>query len=806
MIVHKNNNNKESDKDFIRWYEHEFLNRTIQKSTPLYEFVKNNVKFQYSSAIRDFTVKYLKKYVWIDTLNTIVTVFKLRNTNSNEHAVIYGFLYSIVDKDKKITHTYYCCGPSLLSRDGEYRQRILLYNGLSDIIKRYKKIWNALEEHILYKIENLPWNYYTEYFYPTIKQQEIEPIMIASINKERFPIKFLIISWFVELFNIINNIPVNHVNQTYINSMGWKNSETMKADKKFYDILINNVGLAPVLQLRHELSAYKVSNELGSLKMGQKLTPLNISEIQNPFNIKYKPWREFLISEKVQDLAINGICKGFPYISDYFYLKDIRKTLFDNVIQYTKLEHSDLAMNITRLMIEAQRATYQTTDIVSPIRKKNKKSKVDIAQSSIDEINFWLSEKFKILYEKINDPIEYSKRNIIMTEVALGIIGEYVGRTFYDFLLLNNPKTGSEFYIDETGDALNNYEIWAKYMFEYVYTLLAMNIHNGVIHGDLHLNNGTIHPLYFKDMCDLDKLGNKKPHMLYILKSHQDSEEEIVYAFPSKQYHSCIIDFSRSVIRPSMVDKYEDFNIIESKNIKIFKQGQIKLLDDDDKSIFHKEQVIRILGMIEYNFPELYAENKTQLEILIFNSLEELFPLLTAIDIYRFSCEIKKYLMSIESNKSPQVKLINKINNISCNIFTSKLKEIINDPSKIMIKDYQRYSNWIILNECFSEFIVMSTNENIKDTNFYKDILQKEKTIIDVDCLSNKITYSLDRYETFPEFLKHTKKMNDNGKISLHNKHKKDLVDNIRINIENTKRDNLKIISLIAKRHKEKYF
>ena len=45
------------------------------------------------------------------------------------------------------------------------------------------------------------------------------------------------------------------------------------------------------------------------IELGQKLIPLNISEAQNPFNIIYKPWREFLISQRVQDLVINGVAK-----------------------------------------------------------------------------------------------------------------------------------------------------------------------------------------------------------------------------------------------------------------------------------------------------------------------------------------------------------------------------------------------------------------------------------------------------------------------------------------------------------------
>ena len=132
--------------------------------------------------------------------------------------------------------------------------------------------------------------------------------------------------------------------------------------------------------LRHDLNVYSISPSSGSLKVGQKLIPLNISEVQNPFNIKYKPWREFLISEKIQDLIINGICKGYPFIGDYFYIKDIRKTIFDNYVQYMKLEHSEQATFITRKLIEARRATYYTAE--QPIIGRELKKRVNETQDA----------------------------------------------------------------------------------------------------------------------------------------------------------------------------------------------------------------------------------------------------------------------------------------------------------------------------------------------------------------------------------------------------------------------------------------
>ena len=837
------------EEEYKKWLFYEFKNRIFQKDIPMYNFIKEHINNKYNPINREYAAKYLKKYIWIDSLNTIITTFKLRDTSDpNYNSIIYAFLYSVIESDgekkNKVKHTYFCCGPSLLSRDGEYRQRLIKYNTIEIVIKKYNKLWNRLENYILRKLKDMPWNYDTEYFFPTIKIQKIEPIMIIDINSKRLQIKFLIASWFAELFNFVNKLPINHINKLYLKIMGFSDKNIFNKDKDFYHKLEQEFGKTEIFKLRHDLNVYSSYPELGSLKIGQKLIPLNISEVQNPFNIKYKPWREFLISEKIQDLIINGICKGFPYIGDYFYIKDIKKTIFDNYVQYLKLEHSEQAIYIARKLMEAQMATYFTME--QPIESKfikNKKGvlsknksklytetgekiktlyKLESEKSnkqetgeSLKEISMWLSDKFKRLYEKIDDPIEYSKRDLIMSEVAFGVISEFVGRSFFDFLLLNNRKTGSHFYISETGDVLNDYDIWAKYIFEYIYDLLSLNLHMGIIHGDLHLNNTTVHPMFYKDNLDIDLLQSegKIPYMLYVLKPHHSSNESIVFGFPSKQYHSCIIDYSRSIIRPSMIHLYKDFNIKVAKDIKLVKNGPIQLLNKDDYVPFNKDQICRILLLIENLFPDMYEKYHDKLEILITNYIEQLFPLLTAIDIYRFTSEIIKFFNSDKHpekkkiQNSKQFKLINDINHKSGTYLTDKLVNILDNPNLLENDEYKTYANWDILNEFFSEFIIMTTHENEwKQSEFYRSLINKRITIIDISFLHNKIIYSMDSYSQFPDFLKYTKIMDKDGKIKFWDPHHKDPSEFLRKKIEADKKKNLKVISLIAARHKEKFF
>ena len=78
-----------------------------------------------------------------------------------------------------------------------------------------------------------------------------------------------------------------------------------------------------------------------------------------------------------------------------------------------------------------------------------------------------------------------------------------------------------------------------KYIFEFVYNLLAMNIHLGLIHGDLHLNNGTIHTLFNNAMLkkhDITEKDSENMYMGYVLKPDEYSPDEVMFAFPSKFY------------------------------------------------------------------------------------------------------------------------------------------------------------------------------------------------------------------------------------------------------------------------------
>ena len=147
MVKIKKKVQKNIEEEYEQWIGNEFKERTIRLKNPMNKFISNNINLEYCSSIaRDYTANYLKNYVWINSMDTIITAFKLRDVNMyNKNPIIYGFLYSNIKnlniddkslsktpKKLKIVHTYFCIGPSLLSQDGEFRQRIILYSSLNN--------------------------------------------------------------------------------------------------------------------------------------------------------------------------------------------------------------------------------------------------------------------------------------------------------------------------------------------------------------------------------------------------------------------------------------------------------------------------------------------------------------------------------------------------------------------------------------------------------------------------------------------------------------------------------------------------
>lgn len=707
----------------------------------------------------------------------ITTAFKLTDPSILGSEIIYGFMYTNLKKNissgiyigtERLVHQIYCTSASLLSRDGEYRQRMNPVFTITKIITEFQDLWNDIEEYVNKKIEKYKWNIFTECFYPKDELKEYSEELETDIVSRRFDIIFLVACWFLEWSNIIRNIKINHTNRLYKSIMRFKDKEEVEETYKFYENINNKYGPATVYMLYNNLSCFTPSVTIGresQMKIGQKIIPLNLSEIQNPFNIRYKPWREYLILEKIQDFVINNICSGVPLLGDYFYIKNARKTLFDNFVQYMKLEHSEQAIAIARKLIDAQRSTFKPKSMDMHINsnystpskrnenliKSYKEYDSDVQDpDSFKEIEEWLSGKFRLLYEKISDPVEYAREEIIMSEIAIVFISEYTGRTFYDAL---NLTISNENYRENTGNMYENYDIWSKYIFELIYTLYCLNSLEGIIHGDLHLNNFTLHPLYFAKRSETQDYS--KTYMIYALdKNH-------FYAFPSRNYHTVVIDFSRAIIRPSMLDKFENFEIQNAKKLKSELKDRIILIKPEERAEFFYEQIIRIIKLYEEHFPDFIATKKSQMSILLLNNFDLLFPILGGWDTYMSINNMMLYFkrVAIDKKYPDQFKLLEDILAICENDLTTIMEKYLDNPKSISLSSIQ-YTNRKILDSCFKKYSLITPTSNSVDEFI------KKNEILDISYYENKRLYGLVTFDTFSDVTKYIKVIDDKGEVT----------------------------------------
>ena len=742
-----------------------------QKYQELWKFnPMNNIKnlpinIEHSSIIRMFNLNILKYINLYNSMDTIVIVFKLYDGNINKetnYAILFAYLYESavikIESKRRVNFSFYSCGPSYISCDGEYRSKFNWFNNV-EISKTilFRQLWIDLEDYVKNKCISRKWINTISYFYPKINEERKNIEIELLIKEKKINMTLLVISWFNETYNAMFNLQEIHINENF-KEIFYKYAEE---DIEFLKLIIKKYDSNTIENFKSYISINNkksLHNKIDNLYLNQgiKMIPLNIKEVQDPIKLKYKPWREFLITQRTGDLVINAIAPGFAIIGDWMYIKNSKKGLFDNISQYKKMQHSEIAKDIVHILYEAQRNTYFA------------KSTIDVESKSEKRFKEWVSGKFKKLNEKINNSIDYCIEDIIMSELTLAFTSEYLGRTIADTIKIIEFNEKYDSYI---GNPLSNkgYDYFAKYMFEICYNLYCMNTKLGIIHNDLHLNNAVLGAIYYSSYKD--KMKIKNPSVLYVV----DNEHQ--YLFPTTGYYTGIIDFSRSIIH------YEKYNLFQDQSLPKTYNIVSNVVE------FKNNEINNLLNIFIQMFPSRIKQ-KEELVVLFKNHYESVFRLLTTMDIYIFSLRMIKILN--ESNYKVNkkcIELLDQMNKLSEFYITTEMNHLINNPenySKIILN--REYPIHTIMEKCFYEYI----NSN------------KKTTIIDIFVHSNEIKYSLDKYELFPPIIKEFNTIVNNKVV------RNDVVSNnrkiIREYYENIKTKNLDMMNYISKRHLEKIY
>lgn len=752
---------KEREKDdFDRWLAYMFTKMNTADYVPewvhkklreVYRFDRDNSFIHQVKKMRR-----LKKGTFIDPVNYICTVLTARNVKTGITAN-YGFIYST---DFKYYNRYsmhkaaknpvffsYCIAPSLLSADGEYRNRLLKFEQFAFISETYAREIESLEKNMAHKIERYELSLECENFFPQIEHEALAEQLDYYLVQYAVQAKFFALFWLVEIHSLSINMQENHqnpkFNQIFFTHLEEDLREFKELVKKFGQKRIDEMVeycTTPVFRRNIDGAIYTVQHSVG-----QKLRPLNVGEVQEPLNLLFSPWLEIYLARLTSDLLANAICPSFAIFVDWFYIKNSRKGLFDNEQQYQKLEYSERALAITKKLRETQRITY-LRDPKTDERKP-------------------LNAMFQILYDKIDDPIEYSKANLLMSNVTLGFVSEDVGRTFADIPILAKSAK----WTARVGDILKTDWVFRKYVFDVQYALVSKNIHLETTHSDLHLNNCTIN----------DRVGgdvDPEARVLYCIRGTW-------YALRARGPYACLIDFSRGTIHPKRVEKYAHWP------------------DRSSYDEFVTLQNHRMINKLEQTVPTFMKINKDKIVELQRTQFDKFYRIYTAVDGYDFATRMSKAFGKLVSKAS--IALVDRIAKICEHHLTNIMLKLVNNPDLDV-----EWPMLTVIFECFTDDIV-----DINAVQKWPVIdmwLFDRATADKTDATTSALPYSLERFDSWPPMLKkeYGLPLAKDGEADISARYPIEstaYMDGLRLDYEKYRKEQMRMIDYIAQRHQEKY-
>lgn len=713
-------------KKYTEWYIHEYrkimnIDKIIPNiSQPWLKEKINKMIVSISGIWRHEALVQLTYYLptkKIGYICTPLTVVRKKEIKSSilgnvkkkyiQYHSIFGFVYSYYDeKMKKLSHDYCCFGYTYQSADGEYRRHFISTRQLNDNWDHYPNLVGPLEEYVIELQKRgeiliqynpqFPKNYWSPH-----AEKSVKKIFDSSLDKSRLGIKLFALCFMDYIKHYHWDTIPKHISESAKQSIFGDN------DKLRYEKIIEKMGgEREFLQLNSYMGSIRadLQTQRMSTECGQKLVMLKAKEAEDIENIRYNPWREFYITRQCGDLVINVISPHFPIMKDYFLVNSTSKYLFDNTVNLIKIDHSKAAEKTVRNLEKVRQETYI-------IDEKTKKE-------------IYASYKFEGFSDAINIPMEYAEKNLVMSDYSLCFLNEHLGITFGN---LSREIVSHEENRLKIGPVYQNFNLFSKYIFEYIYGLYCVNSVLGIIHSDLHVNNVT---MFNKSILVGGLREGKIGNILYNLAG-------VLYWFPHTGEFSGIIDFSRGLISRENAEK--NFN----KRIARY------IIEKEKKQILHK---------LESTMPEFTRDNYNDLKLLVETKFDIMFRLMTVIDMFVFTTgalyimkndiltnsEMMRKYADKEMIRDKAIPLLQSIHDEAYFIFTSGVRKVISgqiaDVSEI------EYPNLQIARKLFQKF-------ELSRLSLTEAEIEQVK-LIDYYSTENEMKYSIESYDKFPPTVK----------------------------------------------------
>jgi len=732
----KSKNNITKKPGIIQAYDDEY--RKLAAFDKLKWLNLNNFAFKHSSMFRLSTMIMMKHNIIFNKLNFTTVSFRIIKGNKT---AAYAYMHVSLDSLKKVSdkiikeNSFVSIGPSYTSQDGEYRKGFVRLCVLLELYDKYQNAYEQIENNFLKYMKSGDIEIRVDFH----SKDKSTKLLQHFVDNNRLPIILYSAMWGDLYWRILEGSAPNHLFYNF------KDVIFQKSDKDFYESLVSYVKPDEKIFIETQSNAYYETRlSTPTFKLGQKMVPLSVSELNNYKSPYYSVWRELHIDYLVSQLIVNIITPGVPVMGDYFFIYDTDHSLYDNDAMHTKIENSKIAKTIVEELEQSRRKTTQEFN----------EGKTDYVE---DKQLTFIDNHFKQLSEHIEEAMDYAEEDLVMSGITLCKISENIGTTLFDFF-----KTAKFNLFNTFGPAVTNYDIFAKYMFEYAYTLLCLHSKTQVIQGDLHLNNVVLYiannPKHEENntvvIYDLSpnktgagilnsrELYNKSDSEESDSESELDSDDKLdskskkqnvnistsektsmVYKFPHYGTFAGVIDFSRGIMGMEVM-------------IHLFGKEFA-----DEFVIKQKKFIIRIY---KRHFPEFYKTHQIKLQEFLLSNYILAFKIVSAIDLFRVTTEFLN-LIEMEMKTNPIAKkmlpknidLVKKMNNIARHY----MEEIMEKALLGTITDIP-YPDEVVIQKCFDDFLIDEKN-NVKDNEMPTDIFHYH----------NELTYDLASEKTMPKIM-----------------------------------------------------
>jgi hypothetical protein len=552
---------------------------------------------------------------------------------------IYAFVYVDVQFDDKniyIIPKYVCASPTYASRDGEYRQRFIPFSQILLAKNKYPDLWEEAENEVLAKMVEtyLADDIYDKYtipidggsetsaiisgdlifnadIYPSEENMELSDVLTKWANNSRMAIHLYIAAWLVDGLNIYNNLEENHINENY--KVIIYDDDT---DNEFFDkwtekseLKIQLVKCSKILSFIQTIEEC----ETNFLKVGQKIIPLTIQEVLTR-DIALGVWKEVIIGNLCSNLVINGIAPGFAVSGPWFFLQGVDSGLYDNMAMHEKFNFSSDILSLNKMLKDARDLVWRDGNA---------------GTADLDS-----------LAKQINDTLRYSAAYVTITDVSIVSLSQWIGSTIRDWpRMLRTYRLNNLNVAWVTLHTFDNPHVFTKYIFDWIYSCHAMNSRAGILHGDLHLNNITVHKFIelnkMVDGVQEYKVG-PDPMSMYVVPPINAAGKMLdtfdpdnnIYCFDSYGYCGGLIDYSRAIV-------------MDLETIR--KMDKDALADEEYVKRRQKENLLRLFHKF---LPDIVDKNELKMRALILEKFELMVKIGFALDPFNIADNVHLLLES----------------------------------------------------------------------------------------------------------------------------------------------------------------